>query len=63
MQADPFPNMRIDGIEFGNPEISINLIILSHDFILLLHAAILPKVTPKNVQILVSSDISLAFTF
>ena len=56
-QADPFPNMYIDGIVVVNPEISLKLIILRHDFILLLFAAILPKVAPKNVQITVSSII------
>ena len=54
---------KIDGIVVGNLEIPLNLIILSHDFILLLYAAILPKVAPKNVQIPVSSIILLAFTF
>ena len=62
-QTDLFPNMHIDGIVVGNPEISLNLIILSHDFILLLYAAIFSKVAPKNVQISVSSIILLAFTF
>ena len=49
--------MYIDGIVVVNPEISLKLIILRHDFILLLFAAILPKVAPKNVQITVSSII------
>ena len=62
-QADPFPDMHIDGIVVGKPQISLNLIILSHDFILLLYAAILPKVAPKNIQIPLSSIILLAFTF
>ena len=56
-QADPFPNIYIDGIVVVNPERSLNLIILSHDFILLLFAAISPKIAPKNVQITVSSII------
>ena len=55
--------MHIDRIIVGYPEISFNLIILGHDFILLLCNAMLPKVAPKNVQILVSSIILLAFTF
>ena len=46
--------MYIDGIVVFNPKISLNLVILSHDFILLLFAAIIPKVAPKNVQITVS---------
>ncbi len=49
--------MYIDGIVVVNPEISLDLIILSHDFILLLFAAILPKVAPKSDQITVSSII------
>ena len=49
--------MYIDGSVVVNPEISLNLIIVSHEFILLLFAAILQKVAPKNVQITVSSII------
>ena len=62
-QANPIPNMYIDGIVVGNLEISLNLIILSHNFILLLFAAIFPKVATKNVQIPLSSIILRAFTF
>ena len=35
-RADPIPKIYIDGIVVVNPEILPNLIILSHDFILLL---------------------------
>ena len=55
--------MHIERIIVGYPEISFNLIILGQDFILLVCNTMLPKVAPKNVQILVSSIILLAFTF